>query len=67
MTIGEIMTEVEAIEALADRGDSESAHAHEDALLWAVLGAIAAGAPNAAELATAALATTKIKFSRWFA
>ena len=42
------------------------AHAAEDALHQDVLAAIAAGAPNPAELAAAALATTEIKFSRWY-
>lgn len=48
-------------------GDDEVAHSEEDALHRAVLHAIADGATNARELATAALETTRITFGRWYA
>jgi hypothetical protein len=47
--------------------DDEHAHGLEDDLWQDVLRAIAAGAPNAAELATEALKTTDIEFARWCA
>jgi hypothetical protein len=59
--IGEAVVE---IGVLAARGDTEGAHGREDELHRHVLEAIAAGAPNAAELAKYALTTTNIKFQR---
>lgn len=47
--------------------DDELAHSMEDALWEDVLRAIADGAPNAAELAKAALATKELDFARWCA
>lgn len=44
-------------------GDDEMAHIKEDNLHRAVLGAIANGAPNAADLAREALKTEEIQFS----
>ena len=64
VTIETIQTAVKTIAAEAD--DPENAHGREDNLWLMVLSAIAQGAPNAAELATAALETRKIEFPRWF-
>lgn len=47
--------------------DDERAHSREDYLRARVLAAIAQGAPNAAELAHIALATSDIRFERWCA
>jgi hypothetical protein len=47
--------------------DNESAHAEEDQLHVKVLAGIAAGAPNAAELAREALRTGELDFQRWYA
>lgn len=66
MTAEDVCEEVEAIRRLAV-DDDEAAHIREDALRRDVLSAIADGAPNAAELAREALATSKIKFARWCA
>lgn len=43
------------------------AHAEEASLRASVLEAIAAGSPDAVELATIALSTDDIDFARWFA
>ena len=48
-------------------GDDETAHGYEDELHVAVLRAIAAGAPDAAALATEALRTRDLDFARWCA
>lgn len=48
-------------------GDDERAHSLEDDLHRAVLQAIAEGAPNAVQLAKAALKSTEISFARWCA
>lgn len=48
----------------AATGDNEVAHSREDHLHTEVLQAIAAGAPDPAALATAALQTRTIKFER---
>ena len=45
--------------------DPDAAHGREDKLFAAVLKAIAEGAPNASELAAAALKSKEIRFSRW--
>lgn len=65
MDVKEVEARVEAIRE--NRDDDESAHGQEDELHQDVLRAIAAGAPNAQELAKAALETTVINFSRWCA
>jgi ketosteroid isomerase-like protein len=62
MTVDEVRREIEEIRAA--RADAVMAHEAEDALRRRVLAAIAAGAPNAAEIAAAALATDEIPFSR---
>jgi hypothetical protein len=49
------------------RGDPEVAHTMEDELRADVLAAIADGAENPRELASAALETSKIEFARWCA
>jgi hypothetical protein len=65
ITVAEVKARVAEIRALA--GDDESAHSSEDALWAEVLQAIADGAPNAKELAKAALKTSEIDFARWCA
>jgi hypothetical protein len=65
VTVETIQTAVKAIAEVAD--DPENAHGREDSLWRAVLEAIAAGAPNAVELAKAALESEKIEFPHWYA
>jgi hypothetical protein len=48
-------------------GDPEAAHSMEDGLYLTTLQAIASGAPNAAELAAAALKADALDFPRWCA
>jgi hypothetical protein len=59
----DVLRKVKAIED-AQR-DHEMAHGLEDDLYRQVLSAIAHGAPNAAELANAALYTQTLDFKRW--
>jgi hypothetical protein len=63
LTVREVQERV--AEVFMARDDDELAHNREDALHIAVLEAIAAGAPNAAELARAAMRTREIDFSRY--
>jgi hypothetical protein len=65
VTVETIRAAVKAIAEAAD--DPENAHGREDGLWLTVLEAIAGGAPEAAELASEALKTKKIEFSRWYA
>ena len=65
MTVDEVRRRVADI--AEEAGDDESAHSDEDSLRHDVLAAIAAGAPNAAELAAEALKTSEIEFARWCA
>jgi hypothetical protein len=65
MTVEQAIEQLERIRAMA--GDDESAHGAEDDFRAAVLADIAAGAPNAAELAAIALRTEEIDFARWCA
>jgi hypothetical protein len=65
LTADDIQRRVNAIAIIA--GDPESAHISEDELHVDVLRAIADGAPDAAELAKAALHTLTLGFSRWYA
>jgi hypothetical protein len=65
MTVDEINARVDKIEA--EMRDYEAAHGDEDKLHVDVLRAIAEGAPNAAELARAALRTTSLDFARYCA
>jgi electron transfer flavoprotein alpha/beta subunit len=65
MTIEQVKERVERIRAAAR--DDEAAHSLEDALHEDVLVAIAAGAPDASELAREALMTRHIDFARWCA
>lgn len=51
----------------AASGDDERQHVLEDSLYEDILKAIAEGAPNAAELAAAALKTKSMDFGRWYA
>jgi hypothetical protein len=53
------------IAAVSD--DDEVAHSTEDALNRAVLRSVAAGSPNAAELAAHALKAWDLSFSHWCA
>lgn len=65
MTVEEIRKAVEEI--AAEARDFEVAHGDEDSLHVSVLEAIAAGAPNAQELAREALKTLDLKFARYCA
>jgi len=65
LTLDQVRSEVGSIREMSD--DDEAAHTAEDRLHKAVLVAIAAGAPNAAGLASAALKTLDIEFQRWCA
>lgn len=65
LTVDEVRKRVARIAGIV--GDDEVAHSEEDALHQAVLSSIAAGAPNAAELAAEALKTCEIGFARWCA
>lgn len=63
------VTEIEekVAEIAHHRADNEVAHQNEDELYRATLRAIAEGAPNAADLAAAALMAHDIPFGRWYA
>lgn len=65
MTPADVRLRVEAIAAA--HGDYEMAHGDEDRLHQDVLRAIAAGAPDAAELAAEALRTLELDFPRYCA
>jgi len=65
VTPADVRLRVAAIEAAHD--DYEMAHSDEDSLHHDVLRAIAAGAPNAAELAAEALRTLELDFPRYCA
>lgn len=65
MTVASVRAEVRRIRKMAD--DHEAAHGAEDGLRHKVLKAIADGVENPAELAAAALETTKIGIARWCA
>jgi hypothetical protein len=62
LTVKDVTQKVAEIMACA--GDFDAAHGLEDKLFEAVLEAVAAGAPNAAELAAAALTSKKLDFAR---
>ncbi len=64
LTVEKVREWVERIR-LEAMGDSERAHGSEDTLYEEVLKAVAAGEPNAAEMAREALATKSIEFNRW--
>lgn len=64
------VADVEArVQHIAEHGpdDPEGAHIEEDKLYKDVLGAIAAGHPDAPALAAAALKADDLDFSRWYA
>ena len=65
MHVNEIANRVAHITRNVD--DPEVAHAQEDQLFAEVLKAIAAGAPNAQEMAQAAIKSLDLKFPRWCA
>lgn len=65
MTVEEVKKRVEQIDVCSS--NYEGAHILEDDLYEKVLQAVAAGAENARELATEALKTKTIEFSRWCA
>lgn len=67
LTIEDISRRVATISTFAADGDDEAAHSREARLHCSVLRAIAELGGPGAELAAAALETTKIKFSRWYA
>jgi plasmid stability protein len=61
----DVLAWVDAVRAAS--ADDECAHAEEDRLHQSVLRAIANGHADPASLAAAALKTTDIDFSRWYA
>lgn len=65
LDVAEIRRRVDAIRA--SMRDNERAHDLEDDLYRDVLWTIAIGAPNAAELANAALLAAEIDYQRWYA
>jgi hypothetical protein len=65
LSVFEVNQLVEGVRA--NSNDGERAHSMEDDLREWVLEAIANGAPNAVELAKAALETSAIDFPRWCA
>lgn len=66
LTVEDVRARVEAIRGAGAGGEDAAAHIKEDELQVDVLRAIADGAPNPAELARAALATTELDFDRWY-
>ncbi len=64
ISVDEIRQRVLDIDDRSD--DSEAAHRAEDRLYRDVLRAVAAGAPNAAELAKAALEANELLFDRHY-
>lgn len=67
LTAAEIKARVNDVMAAVSARDHDLAHALEDELWHDTLEAIAAGAFDAQDLATAALATASLKFPRWTA
>ncbi|WP_303985888.1 hypothetical protein [Niallia circulans] len=65
MTVDDVMKRVEDIRQVAEAEDDETAHGMEDELYAEVLKAIANGVDNPEKLATEALKTLEIEFSRW--
>ena len=65
ITLAEVHARLEIIRRFT--GNDEVSHIAEDALWKDVLIVIAEGAPNAEDLARAALETQQIDFSRWYA
>ena len=65
LTVEQVEAKVVDIDELVS--DPEAAHAREDALYVEVLEAIAAGSPQAVELAKAALMTQNTDHERWCA
>lgn len=65
MTVDEIHATVAHIRTISD--DDEAAHVEEDMLWLATLRAISALGGEAGALALAAIETTTIDFSRWYA
>ena len=65
MIVKDVEFEVKRIAAMAS--DPELAHLGEDELWRRVLMAIAAGEKHPRELASAALRTAELDFSRWYA
>lgn len=64
-SVNDALTNIEHLSGVQE--DDEAAHEAEDLLWEVVLVAISNGAPNAAELAAAALQTRRLEFSRWYA
>jgi hypothetical protein len=64
MDASEIRSRIQDIAEIIE--DNEGAHAREDALYKDVLGAIAAGAPDPASLAEAALEARALDYDRWY-
>ena len=65
MTLEEAETTLKRIRKMADDGDFESAHSLEDDFREAVLVAIVHEEENVLTLASIALRTSEISFSRW--
>lgn len=67
MTLTEIQTTLDKMKDMANQRqvDHEKLHSMEDALHHMVLLVISDGAPNAKELAKAALKSLEIEFARW--
>jgi hypothetical protein len=65
VTAAGVEAEVERIRQVS--ADPEVAHYDEDRLHQSVLALIADGHPDAAAIARAALTTTDLDFSRWYA
>lgn len=67
MTVNELKQRIAALaKSAANYLDCEYLHGEEDSIWSDVLREIAAGAPNAAELAAEALKTKEIEFDRWY-
>lgn len=67
MTPDELLERVAALRKKAEGGDDEMCHVEEDSILTDTLKAIAGGSRFPIDLATIALTTEDIKFSRWYA
>jgi hypothetical protein len=67
VTVNELKQRIAALaKSAADYRDCEYLHGEEDRIWSDVLCEIAAGAPNAAELAAEAFKTKRIEFDRWY-
>lgn len=67
MKISDVQARLAKIQAYANHGDFEAAHAEDDSLRDDALREIANGAVNGAELAAEALKSNDIAFKRYYA